>query len=180
MKRAVFFDRDGVLNEAGVRDGVPHPPQSLAELRFVPGARQAVAAVREAGFVAIAITNQPDVARGHASQAGVEAIDEAVIATLGLDALYACFHDDADACDCRKPKPGLVRQAAAEHGIDLAASYFVGDRSKDVACGNAAGCVTIFIDRKYGETPAETGAWRTVATLDEAISQILQREGALH
>lgn len=178
LKRAVFFDRDGVLNEAIVRDGVPHPPASCAELRIVDGAAESVDGVRAAGFLAIAVTNQPDVARGIARRGEVEAINRAVASQTHLDAIYTCMHDDADACDCRKPKPGLLQQASREHRIDLQRSFLVGDRVKDVTCGLAAGCTTLFIDRGYPETPAATGADVTVATLRDAVREILSREKA--
>jgi transaldolase len=176
LKRAVFLDRDGVLNEAIVRDGVPRPPSSLEQLRPVAGARRAIAALRDAGFMTIAVTNQPDVARGTARREDVEAINAAVAERLAIDAFYTCFHDDSDACDCRKPKPGLVLQAAREHGIDVSRSYFIGDRVKDVACGRAAGCSSIFIDYRYEETPADNGADATATSLIEAVQQILSRE----
>jgi D-glycero-D-manno-heptose 1,7-bisphosphate phosphatase len=179
LRRAVFFDRDGVLNEAVVHGGVPHPPASLEELHIVDGAAESVDGVREAGFLAIAVTNQPDVARGKAERGAVEALNNAVASRTHLDGIYACMHDDADACDCRKPKPGLLQRASREHGIDLRRSFLVGDRAKDVACGRAAGCTTIFIDRGYEETPAETGADVTVATLREAVREILSREKAV-
>lgn len=176
VRRAVFFDRDGVLNEAVVRNGVPHPPLSLDQLHPIAGARHAIAALRDAGFLMIGITNQPDVARGAAQRDEIEAINDAIAGQLALDALYTCFHDDADACDCRKPKPGLVLRAAREHDIDLAGSYFIGDRAKDMACAHAAGCTAIFIDYRYAETPFEIGADAKVTSLDEAVQHILFRE----
>lgn len=177
MKRAVFFDRDGVLDEAIVADGKPYPPRSLAELRIESGAPAAVAAVREAGFLAIGATNQPDVARGTTTREAVDAINAAVVRATGLDAIYTCVHDDADACECRKPKPGLLLRAAREHEIDLAQSFFIGDRMKDVVCGRAAGVATIFLDRGYPETAtARNDAVRpdaVVRTLDDALRVII-------
>jgi D-glycero-D-manno-heptose 1,7-bisphosphate phosphatase len=167
LKRAVFFDRDGVLNEAIVRDGIPHPPASVDDVRIAAGARDAVRAVRDAGWLAIVVTNQPDIARGATTHARVEAINAAIAAQLDVDAVYTCPHDDADACDCRKPKPGLLVKAAREHGIDLARSYLVGDRAKDIACGRAAGCTTIFLDAGYPETSGDPGADETIASVAE-------------
>jgi D-glycero-D-manno-heptose 1,7-bisphosphate phosphatase len=175
LKRAVFFDRDGVLNDAFVRAGVPHPPASPEQLRIADGAADAVFRVHRAGYAAILVTNQPDVARGTALRADVEAINEKVCRELGLDGWYCCMHDDADACECRKPKPGLLQRAAREHGLDLSECYTVGDRWKDVACGRAAGCATVFIDRDYAETPAQTGADVVVRSLREAIDAIAGR-----
>ena len=179
MNRAVFFDRDGVLNEAIVRDGKPYPPASVEELRIVSRARYAVRRVRDAGYLAIAITNQPDVARGTVTRKRVEEINSTVASRLSLDSVYCCFHDDDDRCECRKPKPGLLLQAAGEHDIDLSQSYVVGDRLKDVQSGRSAGCTTVFIDFGYRETPAQTGADVVVASLDAAVDAILNRQGAV-
>lgn len=178
VRRAVFFDRDGVLNEAVLRGGKPHPPASLQDLRIVTGAGEAVARVREAGFYAIAVTNQPDVARGTAMRESVEAINDAVADAMGLDGTYCCFHDDAEGCDCRKPKAGLLLRAAAELDLSLPHSYMVGDRVKDVQCGRAAGCTTVFIDFGYAETPQGTRADFTVRSLSEAVAAILSCEAA--
>jgi D-glycero-D-manno-heptose 1,7-bisphosphate phosphatase len=173
LKRAVFFDRDGVLNEAVVRDGVPHPPESIDDVRIVAGASDAVRDVREAGWLAIVVTNQPDIARGSTTLERVEAINAAIAGQLGIDAVYMCPHDDADACECRKPKPGLLFEAARERGIDLARSVLVGDRAKDIASGRAAGCVTIFLDNGYAETKGDPEADHTVRTPAQAASIIL-------
>jgi D-glycero-D-manno-heptose 1,7-bisphosphate phosphatase len=179
LKRAVFFDRDGVLNEANVRNGVPHPPATVADLHIAGGAAGVVRAVRDAGFLAIVITNQPDVARGTTTLVAVDAINAEIVERLGVDATYTCPHDDAAACDCRKPKPGLLQRAARDHGIDLAASFMVGDRTKDVACGHAAGCTTIFLDHGYGETKTNPGADHTIKTLAE-LPAIVAAGAALH
>jgi D-glycero-D-manno-heptose 1,7-bisphosphate phosphatase len=176
---AVFFDRDGVLNDAIVRDGTPYPPRSLAELRIASGARRAVAAVRSVGYTTIVITNQPDVARGKQDHSVVDALNAAVAAAVGADAVYTCVHDDADNCACRKPKPGLVLRAAQEHHLDLTRSFFVGDRWKDVACGKSAGCTTIFLDRGYSETNSDPSADYSVSSLEDAIKCILQNKGLL-
>jgi D-glycero-D-manno-heptose 1,7-bisphosphate phosphatase len=150
-RRAAFLDRDGVINRAHVRSGKPCPPASVRELEILPGVGAAIGRLREAGYLSIVVTNQPDVARGTTTKAAVEAINERLCAELPLDAVYVCWHDDADRCDCRKPRPGLLLQAAREHRIDLHRSVMVGDRWKDVAAGKQAGCVTVWIDRGYAE-----------------------------
>lgn len=176
LKRAVFFDRDGVLNEAVVRAGAPHPPATLEELNVDPHADAAVAEAHALGLLAIVVTNQPDVARGTSSIDTVERINEAVRAASGADAVYACFHDDRDRCRCRKPAPGLMERAAREHGIDLSASYLIGDRGKDIAAGRAVRCSTVFLDRGYdGEAPPER-ADAVAKTLREAMSYIRRWE----
>lgn len=179
LKPAVFFDRDGVLNAAVVRDGKPYPPTSLDELCVDSAAKASVQRVIEAGFSPVMITNQPDVARGTRRRESVESMNLEVARQSGIDAVYACFHDDADGCDCRKPKPGLLLRAAKELSLDLSRSYFVGDREKDIVAGQAAGCRTVFIDANYSETSPNVRPDIRVIGLAEAVDSILEREGTL-
>jgi D-glycero-D-manno-heptose 1,7-bisphosphate phosphatase len=151
MRAAVFLDRDGVINEAPVRFGKPLAPRSLDEVVILPGVDTALAALRAAGYRLVVVTNQPDVARGTLSRAAVEAMHQQLGSQLPIDLFCTCFHDDPDACECRKPKPGLLLGAARTLGIDLAASYMVGDRWRDTEAGNAAGCRSVFIDQGYDE-----------------------------
>jgi D-glycero-D-manno-heptose 1,7-bisphosphate phosphatase len=153
-RRAVFFDRDGVLNDAVVRDRKPFPPMSVAEVRLSEGASAAVAALRLAGFVAVCVTNQPDVARGILQRDVAEDINAYVLRHLGLDDIVACYHDDRDGCSCRKPKPGMIFDAASRLSLDVSQSYLVGDRWKDIDAGIAAGCKTILVERGWNERPA--------------------------
>src|SRR5215469_1797085 len=149
MRRAVFLDRDGVLNEAVVRDGEPYPPSSVAELVILPEVRPALLSLRNAGFVLIGISNQPDVRRGKITKQEVEAINAAVCTRLPLEEIRTCFHDDRDHCSCRKPEPGMLLDAARIHELDLPASFMVGDRWRDVEAGSRAGCRTVFLDCGY-------------------------------
>jgi D-glycero-D-manno-heptose 1,7-bisphosphate phosphatase len=173
-RRAVFFDRDGVLNEAVVRDRKPFPPTSVAEVRFTDRAREAVSELHDAGFVTVCVTNQPDVARGTLDRDVAESINDFVRTELGLDDLIACFHDEADACSCRKPKPGMILEAASRHGLDVAQSYLVGDRWKDIDAGIAAGCRTVLIDRAWNERAATGKPDASVATAHDAARWILE------
>jgi len=175
LKRAVFLDRDGVVNEAVVHDGGPHPP-SPAELRTAPDASDALQALRQGGFSLFVVTNQPDIARGTRSRSDVDAIHARLSDELPLDGFYVCAHDDADGCDCRKPLPGLITRAAREHGIALGSSYLVGDRWKDIAAGKAAGVATVFIDHGYAEQRPQPPADTTVLNLRGAAQWILNRD----
>lgn len=151
--RAVFLDHDGVINRVMVRDGKPYPPASLAELELLPGVAAALAQLKAAGFWLIVVTNQPDVAGRRHAAAGevVAAMHATLLAQLPLDEIRVCTHDSGDGCTCRKPQPGMLLAAAAEHGLGpLAASYLVGDRWRDVA-GQRAGCTCLFIDYHYAE-----------------------------
>jgi D-glycero-D-manno-heptose 1,7-bisphosphate phosphatase len=148
---AVFLDRDGVLNEAVLRDGRPHPPASPDEVVLRPGAAAACARLRDAGFLLVMVTNQPDIARGTTTRAAVDRINERLVADLGLDDVCVCPHDDADACACRKPAPGLILEAADRLGVDLGGSLVVGDRWRDIAAGAAAGVTTVWVRSTYRE-----------------------------
>lgn len=151
VTKAVFLDRDGVLNRALVREGKPFPPASIEQLEIYPDAAGALQALKQSGFLLIVVTNQPDVARGTQSRAAVDAINAAIAGALPVDEFLVCWHDDREGCDCRKPKPGLVLAAAAAHEIDLARSFLIGDRWRDIDCGAAAGVRTVWIDRRYSE-----------------------------
>ncbi len=150
-RSAVFLDRDGVLNRPLVRDGKPYPPGRLEEFELLPGVHEAIFNLRQMGLVLYVVTNQPDVARGAQQRSTVEAMHDLLRRELLLEHFYVCYHDDADNCICRKPKPGLLLKAASEHGLSLADSYMIGDRWRDVDCGHAAGCTTLFIDLGYDE-----------------------------
>jgi D-glycero-D-manno-heptose 1,7-bisphosphate phosphatase len=149
--RAVFLDRDGVVNRALLRGGRPYPPSSVHELEVLPGVPEALHRLKAAGYRLIVVTNQPDVARGTSPRAVVDEINAALLACLPLDAMRTCFHDESDHCECRKPLPGLLIGAAREFDIDLAASWMIGDRWRDIEAGLAAGCRTIFVDHGYDE-----------------------------
>jgi D-glycero-D-manno-heptose 1,7-bisphosphate phosphatase len=174
LLRAVFLDRDGVLNEPILRDGRPYPPSGLNELVIVPDAKASLERLKRRGFLLVVVTNQPDVRRGTSTEADVEKINQYLAANLPLDDFFTCYHDDSDRCDCRKPLPGLFIRAAVKHGIDLANSYMVGDRWRDIDAGSAAGCRTVLIDRHYNEHKPETAPDWVVESLVEACDWILR------
>jgi D-glycero-D-manno-heptose 1,7-bisphosphate phosphatase len=175
MRPAVFLDRDGVLNRAIVVQGMPYPPANLAEFEILPGAVQACKELREAGFLLIVVTNQPDVARGTQQRHVVEAINAALLSNVPIDEIRVCYHDDRDQCSCRKPLPGLLMQAAGEWQIDLSTSYMVGDRWKDIEAGRRAGCTTILIKYEYGEGMRSVPDHQ-VSSLAEAADWILRQQ----
>jgi len=172
-RRAVFVDRDGVLNRSLIRNGVPYPPASLVDFEILPGVTEALLRLKDAGFMLIVATNQPDVERGTQRRDVVEAMHARLLKELPLDDIKVCWELDSPQCTCYKPKPGMLLDAAKEHKIDLASSYMVGDRWRDVGAGKAAGCFTIFIDHGYAESLRETPD-ATCADLREAASIILR------
>lgn len=151
MNRAVFLDRDGVINRALVRDGKPFPPISLNELEILPGVSEALQKLHNSNYLLIVVTNQPDVARGAVRKEDVELINAFLASRLPIDDFKICYHDDEDKCSCRKPLPGALLQAAREHKIDLTKSFMVGDRWRDIDAGISAGCKTFFINYSYSE-----------------------------
>jgi D-glycero-D-manno-heptose 1,7-bisphosphate phosphatase len=177
-RRAVFLDRDGVLNRAFVRNGKPYPPSSLEELEILPGISEACRDLHRAGFLLIMVTNQPDVARGTQTREVVEAINQVVSDCLSLDDIKVCYHDNSDNCKCRKPEPGLILEAAEEWKIDLSGSFVVGDRWKDIEAGCRAGCSTIFVDRGYSEVRPEIFD-KLATSLTDAVDWILQESSSL-
>ena len=172
--RAVFLDRDGVINDAVIRDGKPYPPARAEDVVVPLGVAAALQRLKAAGYLLVVVTNQPDVARATQSQAVVEAIHARLSSMLPIDEFRTCYHDDGDACACRKPKPGMILAAAREHGVDLASSVMVGDRWRDIEAGQRAGCATVFLDHGYTEQqPQNPDA--VCRSLPEAVDWILSR-----
>ncbi len=173
--RAVFLDRDGVLNANLVREGKPFAPRRIEEFQLLPGVEDAVRRLKAAGFLAIVVTNQPDVAAGLTPRAAVDAMHARLRAVLPLDDIKVCWHRDGDGCNCRKPKPGMLLEAASERDLDLQSSYMIGDRWRDIDAGRAAGCTTILVDHGLVQD-RPTHPDLTVRSLEEAVAWILARQ----
>lgn len=171
---AVFLDRDGVLNEAVVVDGRPHPPGSVGDLVVRPDTIEACERLHAAGLLLVVVTNQPDIARGRQTWEAVDAINSELRRRLPLDDVRVCPHDDKDNCRCRKPAPGLLIDGAAAWNIDLGQSVMVGDRWRDVEAGRRAGCAVVLVQHNYIERTSQTKADLVVAALHEAVPWILQ------
>jgi D-glycero-D-manno-heptose 1,7-bisphosphate phosphatase len=149
MKRAVFLDRDGVLCDAIVRSGRAHAPTALQEFRLVGHAASQVARLRQAGFVCLVFTNQPELARGTLAPDALQAMHRLLQEQITIDGVYVCPHDPSDGCECHKPKPGMLRAAARDWSLSLQDSFVIGDRWRDVDAGRAVGCFTILLERPY-------------------------------
>jgi len=172
---AVFLDRDGVLNEAIVRDGHPFAPCRVEDLVILPDAAASCETLRSMGFALVVVTNQPEIARGSLDPGVLDEMHAVLSGALDLDRIEVCPHIDDDGCSCRKPAPGLLLGAAKDLALDLDRSFMVGDRWRDVEAGRRAGCSTIFIDRYYREQrPASPDV--IVSCLAEAVSWISSRQ----
>lgn len=169
-RRAVFLDRDGVLNETVMINGISCPPLDVDALELTPGAEEAVRLLRAAGYLCVCVTNQPDVARGLRTRDNVEQINDRIQKALALDDMFVCYHDNQDNCACRKPRPGMLLAAAEKWDIDLAGSWMVGDRQKDVEAGNTAGCRSILIGPQSQCADVLAAARHIVSTANNAPS----------
>lgn len=162
-----------MLNEPVLRDGKPYPPQRPEDVVLCAGAYAALQTLRDEGFALICVSNQPDIARGTASSVDVAAINDVLARSLPLDDILVCPHDDADGCNCRKPKPGLIEEGARRHGIEGPGSYMVGDRWRDIEAGEAARCRTVFVDRGYAEQAPASEPHARVTDIVEAAAWII-------
>jgi len=151
MNRAIFLDRDGVVNKVILKDGKPCSPRTIKELILNDGIADFLAQTRKAGFLNIVFTNQPDIARGLMDSKNLQIIHDFLRKNLAIDDIYSCPHEDADNCFCRKPKPGMLIEAAKKWDIDLDESFTIGDQWKDAQAGKMAGCITILLDYPYNK-----------------------------
>jgi len=190
MTRAVFLDRDGVINQMVVSPEGPDSPRSAEEFKLLPGAAAAVRRLNELGLPVVVVSNQPGVAKGKFPPANLEAMTERMKEALqadlaGLQGIYYCMHhpqavvdDYRQACDCRKPKPGLLVQAASEMSLELVGSYMVGDQPRDMIAGKSVGCTTFLIGTGRPE-PKPDEADHVCGDLEAATRLIAQLESAI-
>jgi D-glycero-D-manno-heptose 1,7-bisphosphate phosphatase len=174
MRRAVFLDRDGVINCATVRNGKPYPPATLNDFIYLSGVEDCIKKLRAVGYLVIIVTNQPDVAAGTQSKQVVESMHAKLHQDMLCDDIKVCYHTDEDECGCRKPKPGMLYEAARKWDISLKESFMVGDRWRDIEAGKSAGCYTYYIDYQYQEK-APDNPDEIVSSLEDAGRRILQK-----
>ena len=172
-RKIAFLDRDGTLIETRVVDGLPHPVHGAHHTAIIDGVAEGCARLRAAGFALVMVTNQPDVARGTVDRAMVDAANAEIVDALELDLSLVCYHDDADHCLCRKPRPGMLFDGADRLGVELdRSSVMIGDRWRDVDAGRAAGVTSVLIERGYRElVPHRPNA--VVTSFEAAVGWIL-------
>lgn len=171
MGRAVFLDRDGVVNRTEVRGGRPFAPTRIEDFEIIAGVPEAVERLKQAGYMVFIATNQPDLETGLQTAESLAAIHAKLRAEVAVDDIFVCPHTDKANCDCRKPKPGLLLTAAERYGVTLAESWMIGDRWRDIEAGAAVGCKTVFVDRFYDEPRPK--ADYVVAEMPDALPMIL-------
>ena len=175
LNRAVFLDRDGVINCAIVINQKPYAPIKLKKLKILPGIKKALKELQKSNWLTIVVTNQPDVARGKAKLRDIELINKYLKKQLPINAFYTCYHDTIDYCDCRKPSPGFFFKAKKAYKIDLKKSFMIGDRWSDIEAGRRAGCKTVFIDHGYAEKQPRKYNYK-VKSLPDAVKIILKKQ----
>jgi D-glycero-D-manno-heptose 1,7-bisphosphate phosphatase len=172
-RKAVFLDRDGVIVVPEFRDGRSFAPVRLEDYRFYPEAPAALSRLKAAGYVLVVVTNQPEVGRGLIREEVLAEMHRRLQASFPVDSIKVCRHTGADGCNCRKPKPGMLLEAASELGISLPESYMVGDRATDIEAGRAAGCLTVFIDLGYTGEPKPERPSFVASSINQATDVIL-------
>jgi D-glycero-D-manno-heptose 1,7-bisphosphate phosphatase len=173
---AVFLDRDGVINRSPVRGGKPFAPRRLEEFRLLPGVAAQAAALRELGYLLVVITNQPDIGHGLLDWQTLNEFHNRLRARIAPDAIMVCPHRQDEGCDCRKPRPGMLLEAARRLTIDFGQSYVIGDRWSDIEAGRTVGCYTILINRGY-KSDRFSAPDATARSLRAAVALVRQRTG---
>ena len=153
--KAIFLDRDGIINRAVVLDRKPYAATRLKEVFVVEGIKDLIKRWHDENYLVIVLSNQPDIANHVVSKSKVDKINNYLKSQVLFDDVFVCPHNDKDNCDCRKPKTGLFMQAVQKYPINFSKSYVIGDRWRDIESGNAVGCKTIFVDYDYNEKKPE-------------------------
>ena len=173
MRRAIFLDRDGVVVVPEFRDGRSYAPRSLETFRLYDDAPASIQSLKDAGFIVIVVTNQPDVGEGLIDLEVIEAMHKRLSELVLIDDIEVCYHAKHDDCRRRKPLPGMLEDAVKKWDIDVSASFMVGDRLSDIQAGQAAGCQTVYIDRGYTAEPLVVGCDAKFLHLGGAVAWIL-------
>jgi len=173
LNRAVFLDRDGVINKAITIDGKGYAPRLLKDFKIFPKVKNDVIKLKKRGFKVFVITNQPDIGNKLIKKKTLNEMHSFLKAKVPIDKIYFCPHTKNDRCKCRKPKPGMIIKASNESKIYLKESYVVGDRKIDIDAGLKAGCKTIFVNNNYYEKKP-TKQEKTVKSLHAAVKYILK------
>jgi len=167
-KRALFLDRDGVLNAPIVRNGKPFAPKKIKEIKLYSNIKNTIKFLKNFYYI-IVISNQPDVGNGIVKKKKSLKINSIICKKNFVSKYYLCFHSEKKNCKCRKPKIKSIISAKKKYKLDLSKSFFVGDRKKDIDAGNKSSCITIFIDRIYKEEKPKSFKYKCKSTREALI-----------
>lgn len=145
MKRAVFIERDGILNEVQAGPNHPISPMTMEEFRVNEKAKIPIKKLKDAGFVLIVTTNQPGISRGYQSRRDLDYMHDHLRRNFPVDDILVCAHEESDECPCRKPRPGLLIESAFKWQINLDQSYVISDKWQDAEAARTAGCTSLLL-----------------------------------
>ena len=167
MNKAIFLDRDGVLNKVILKDGKPLSPKNLSEFVLLDNVSEALAIFKKLDYLTIIVTNQPDIKTKKQTLKDLEITHKWIFDNLMIDDIFVCCHDDSDNCNCRKPGIGMLINASKKYKINLTKSIMIGDRWKDIKCGQLAKCKNNFYINYGYDEPSPTGKFINVSSLYE-------------
>ena len=151
--KAVFLDRDGVINDVYFRGGEkPIAPWSLEEFKFLPDIEDPLNELVEIGYSLFVVTNQPDITKKYVDRLVVDEMHKMILKRLPINDIIVCPHVDADKCVCRKPKPGMIQLLSKKYGLNIETSFLIGDTWRDVETGKNAKCIMILLDKPYNQS----------------------------
>ena len=175
MNKAIFLDRDGVINRGLVTNGKSYAPRKIEDFKFLPYVKESVEKLINSGFLIIVVTNQPDISNGLLSLDVLHLMHNKLREKLAVTDIYFCPHSSIENCECRKPRPGMIIAAAKKYTINFSKSFLIGDRASDIEAGKKVGCRLIFINRNYKE-PKPISQEKTVNNLRTATNYILKNK----
>ena len=169
--KAVFLDRDGVINHIVYHKEVnkPSSPWNIQEFKLIEHIEKPLKDLKNMGFLLFIISNQPDIPRGNIKKGTTEEINKIIYKKYPIKEIMVCSHDDKDNCNCRKPKPGMIFELSGKYNVDLEKSFLIGDSWKDMEAGENAGIKSILIEWDYNK---EVKAEYRVGNLKSAVKLI--------
>ena len=173
LSKAIFLDRDGVINRPLIKNGKGYAPRLLKDFKIYSSVKKDIKKLKKNGYKIFVITNQPDVNNKLIKKKTLKAMHKILKKKLCVDKILYCPHDKKENCKCRKPKTELIKNAIKGKKIYLKKSYMIGDRASDIEAGYRAGCKTIFINKNYLELKPKKQD-KTVKTLNAAVNYILK------
>ena len=170
MNRAVFFDRDGVLNKLVFRDGNYYSPRNIDNFQLYNDAEKVINKIKAKGFLALVVSNQPDIARGFLKKSVLNEMTKKIYDKLSVDDIFYCMHDDPDAAGCRKPATGLIIKAQKKWDLDLSQSMMIGDSEKDFGAAKNAGIKFILMSRSHNKHMKISNRISTLADIEPYLN----------